>query len=67
MNNLRRRKFNTYYWTCIVVAVCMLVFSDIEWQIILSMLLGVTLLPFYILDERGKFAFEDNEEDAKGE
>ena len=62
MNNLRRRKFNTYYWTCIVVAVCMLILSDIEWNMIFSGLLGATLLPFYTLDERGKELFEDYEE-----
>ena len=61
MNKLRRRKFNTYYWTCIVVAMCTLALSNIEWQTILAFLLGATLLPFYILDERGKFAFEDCE------
>lgn len=61
MNKLRRRKFNTYYWTCIVIAMCTLVLSDIEWQTILSLLLGATLLPFYTLDERGKYAFEDDE------
>ena len=61
MNNLRKRKFNTYYWTCIVIAMCTLVLSSIEWQTILAFLLGATLLPFYILDERGKFAFEDGE------
>lgn len=61
MNNLRKRKFNTYYWTCIVVAMCILVLRSIEWQTILSFLLGATLLPFYILDERGKQAFEDGE------
>lgn len=61
MNNLRRRKFNTYYWTCTVIAVCMFILSNIEWQTILSVLLTSTLLPFYILDERGKFAFEDGE------
>ena len=60
MNNLRRRKFNTYYWTCIVIAMCTLL-SSIEWQTILAFLLGATLLPFYILDERGKYAFEDGE------
>ena len=63
MNNLRRRKFNTYYWTCSVIAMCTLVLSNIEWQTILSFLLGATLLPFYILDERGKGAFEDYEEE----
>lgn len=62
MNNLRRRKFNVYYWTCIVIAMCTLVLSNIEWQTILSLLLGATLLPFYILDERGKELFEDYEE-----
>ena len=61
MNNLRKRKFNTYYWTCIVIAMCTLVLSSIEWQTILAFLLGATLLPFYILDERVKFAFEDGE------
>lgn len=61
MDNLKRRKFNVYYWTCIVIAMCTLVLSNIEWQTILSLLLGATLLPFYILDERGKFAFEDGE------
>lgn len=63
MNSLRRRKFNTYYWTCIVVAVCMLILSNLEWNTIFSGLLGATLLPFYILDERGKYAFEDGDED----
>ena len=64
MNNLRRRKFNTYYWTCIVIAICTLVLSNIEWQTILSFLLGATLLPFFIFDERGKFAFPDGDEDG---
>lgn len=62
MNNLRKRKFNTYYWTCTVIAVCVFVLSNIEWGTILALLLGATLLPFYILDERGRFAFEDGEE-----
>ena len=61
MDKLRRRKFNVYYWTCIVVAICMLILSNVEWNTIFSGLLGATLLPFYILDERGKFAFEDGE------
>lgn len=69
MNNLRRRKFNTYYWTCVVIAVCMFILSNIEWQTILSVLLTSTLLPFYILDERGQYAFPDPDEDKelKGE
>ena len=61
MNNLRRRKFNTYYWTCTVIAVCVFILSDIEWGTILALLLGATLLPFYTLDERGKELFEDGE------
>lgn len=61
MNNLKRRKFNVYYWTCIVIAICAFILSNIEWQTILAMLLGATLLPFHILDERGKYAFEDGE------
>lgn len=64
MNNLRRRKFNVYYWTCTVIAVCVFILSNIEWQTILSFLLGATLLPFYILDERGKYAFEDGEDNV---
>lgn len=63
MDKLRRRKFNTYYWTCIVIAVCMFILSNIEWGTILALLLGVTLLPFYTLDERGKGAFEDYEKE----
>lgn len=61
MNSLRRRKFNTYYWTCIVVAVCLLILSNLEWNTILGGFMGATLLPFYTLDERGKYAFEDGE------
>lgn len=64
MDKLRKRKFNTYYWTCIVIAMCTLVLSSIEWQTILAFLLGATLLPFYILDERGKYAFEDGEDNV---
>ena len=63
MNKLRKRKFNTYYWTCVVVAVCMLIFSNIEWERILAGLMASTLIPFYGLDERGVFAFPDGEED----
>ena len=63
MNDLRRRKFNTYYWTCTVIAVCMFILSNIEWGTILALLLGATLLPFYTLDERGKELFEDYEEE----
>ena len=63
MNNLRRRKFNVYYWTCTVIAVCVFILSDIEWGTILALLLGATLLPFYTLDERGKELFEDYEEE----
>lgn len=63
MNNLRRRKFNTYYWTCIVVAVCMLIFSNIDWDTILAGLMASTSIPFYALDERGAFAFPDGDED----
>ena len=63
MNNLRKRKFNTYYWTCIVIATCVFILSDIEWGRILALLLGATLLPFYTLDERGKELFEDYEEE----
>lgn len=61
MNKIRRRKFNTYYWTCIVVAVCLLILSNLEWNTIIGGLMVVTLLPFYVLDERGKQAFEDGE------
>lgn len=62
MNKLRKRKFNVYYWTCIVIAMCTFILSNIEWGTILAMLLGATLLPFYTLDERGKELFEDYEE-----
>ena len=65
MNSLRRRKFNTYYWTCTVVAICMLILSNIDWRTVISGLIGTTLLPFYILDERGKCVFEDGEEDGE--
>ena len=64
MDRLRRRKFNTYYWTCIVIAMCTFILSNVEWETILSFLLGATLLPFYTLDERGKYAFEDGEDNV---
>lgn len=63
MNKLRKRKFNTYYWTCVVVAVCMLIFSKIDWDTILAGLMASTFIPFYGLDERGAFAFPDGDED----
>lgn len=61
MDKLRKRKFNVYYWTCTVIAMCTFILSNIEWGTILSFLLGATLLPFYTLDERGKELFEDGE------
>lgn len=63
MNKIRKRKFNTYYWTCVVVAVCMLVFSNIDWDTIFSGLMASIFIPFYALDERGAFAFPDGDED----
>ena len=63
MNKIRKRKLNTYYWTCVVVAICMLVFSNIEWDKILVGLMASTLIPFYSLDERGAYAFPEGEED----
>ena len=61
MNKLRKRKFNTYYWTCIVVAVCLLIVSNIEWERIVSGLMASICIPFYGIDERGKDAFPDME------
>lgn len=63
MNNLRRRKFNTYYWTCVVVALCTFVLSNIEWERILAGLMSSIFIPFYGLDERGQYAFPDNDGD----
>ena len=65
MNNIKRRKFNTYYWTCVVVSVCMLILSNIEWERVLAGLMASTFFPFYALDERGKFAFPDGDEDGE--
>ena len=61
MSDLKRRKLNTYYWTCIVIAVCMLIFSNLEWNTIIGILIVATTFPYYILDERGKSVFEDGE------
>lgn len=66
MNRLRRRKFNTYYWTCTVVAICMLIVSNIDWERILAVLMGSIAIPFYGLDERGQYAFPDNDEEDEG-
>nr|DAK19932.1 MAG TPA: hypothetical protein [Caudoviricetes sp.] len=63
MTKLRKRKFNTYYWTCVVVAVCMLILSNIEWERILAGLMCSIFIPFYALDERGAYAFPDGDED----
>ena len=65
MNNLRRRKFNTYYWTCVVVTLCTFVLSNIEWKRILAGLMASIFIPFYGLDERGQYAFPDGEEDVE--
>ena len=67
MNNLKRRKFNTYYWTCVVVAVWMLIFSKFDWDTILAGLMASIFFPFYGLDERGQYAFPDPDEDIEGE
>lgn len=66
MNNLRKRKFNTYYWTCVVVAICLLIVSNIEWERIISGLMASIFIPFYGLDERGQYAFPDNDEEDEG-
>ena len=66
MDKMRKRKFNTYYWTCVVVAVCMLIVSNIEWERIIAVLMGSIAIPFYGLDERGQYAFPDNNEEDEG-
>ncbi len=63
MDKMRKRKFNTYYWTSIVVAVCLLIVSNIEWERILAGLMGSICIPFYGFDERGAYAFPDGYED----
>ena len=67
MNKLRKRKFNVYYWTCSVIALCTLVLSNIEWERILAGLMASIFIPFYGLDERGQYAFPDPDEDIEGE
>lgn len=64
MNNLRRRKFNTLYLTLTTIAICTLLMTDIDYTRILSVLIGVVTLIFYTFDERGKYAFEEGEEDG---
>lgn len=63
MNNLKRRKFNNLYWTYLVIAICTFLMTDIDYTRILAFLVGITTLTFYTFDERGKYAFEDGEED----
>ncbi|KXB61132.1 hypothetical protein HMPREF3186_00686 [Gemella haemolysans] len=63
MNKLRKRKFNTYYWTCVVVAICMLILSNIDWDRIFAGLMASIFIPFYALDERGAYAFPEGDED----
>lgn len=65
MDKMRKRKFNTYYWTCTVVAICLLIVSNIEWERILSGLMSSICIPFYGFDERGQYAFPDNDEDVE--
>lgn len=62
MNGLRRRKFNTLYWTYAVVAVCTLVMTSIDYTRILAALVVVSAITFYNFDERGKCVFEEEEE-----
>lgn len=59
---MKRRKFNTYYWTCSVIAACVLLMGNIEWRTIMAIYLAVTVVPFFMWDDRGKFAFPDEEE-----
>ena len=66
MNRVKQRKFNNLYWTYTVVTICMLVLSSFEWRTIIGAFLIITGITFNIFDERGKFAFPDNEEDIEG-
>lgn len=62
MNSLRRRKFNTLYWTYAVVAFCTLVMTSVDYTSVLAALVGVSAITFYNFDERGKCVFEEEEE-----
>lgn len=65
MNKIRRRKFNTLYLTLTTIAICTFLMTDIDYTRILSVLVGVVTLIFYTFDERGKYAFEDGEDDVE--
>ena len=67
MDKMRKRKFNTYYWTCIVIAVCLIIVSNIEWDRIIAGLMASIFIPFYGLDERGAFAFPDPDGEEDGD
>ena len=65
MNNLKRRKFNTLYLTLTTIAICMAIMTSIELSRILGVLIGVLMIIFYQFDERGKYAFPDEDEDVE--
>lgn len=67
MNNLRKRKFNTLYLTLTTIAICMVIMTSIELSRILGVLIGVLMIIFYQFDERGKYAFPDNDGEEDGE
>ena len=67
MNNLKRRKLNTLYLVLTTIAICMAIMTNIEFTRILGMLLCILMIIFVQFDERGQYAFPDNEEDIEGE
>lgn len=67
MNNLKKRKFNTLYLTLTTIAICMVIMTSIELSRILGVLIGVLMIIFYQFDERGKYAFPDNDGEEDGE
>lgn len=62
MSKLRKRKFNTLYWTYAVVAICTVIMTSIDYTRVLSVLIGVSAITFCNFDERGNCVFEEESE-----
>lgn len=63
MDKIKRRKFNNLYWTYTVVAICTLLMSKFQYEIVLSTYILITGITLICFDERGKELFPDPDEE----
>lgn len=51
MKKIRKDKLNVIYWTVLVVSVCFLILTNIDWQLIGGVATGIIAIVQFLFDK----------------